>query len=59
MEQRTTLRAVIESALRLTLFGAEQSDADEPFELVTFRGKGPWPGVNLDRVSELYDIDDR
>lgn len=52
----TTLSAVVEQALRGLL--AEQANAEPPFELVTFRGGGARPGVDLDRTSLLLAAED-
>ena len=57
LNKKTTLRAVIEEALRAALLQPE-SPGGRPFQLVTFGGAGPRPGVNLDRTSELLEADD-
>lgn len=57
LERRTTVGAVIEDALRAALLGGG-SGASPPFTLVTFRGDGPQPGVDLDHPSGLLAAED-
>lgn len=45
---------LISEAVR-QLLASEAPSPAEPFRLVTFRGDGPLPGVDLDRTSELLD----
>ena len=54
-----TLRAVIEDALRASLIQQKMRGELEPKEkLITFKGNGVRPGVNLDSTSELLDVMD-
>lgn len=50
-----TLTKVIEDALRATLAG---SSAERPprYRMVTFKGKGLMPGVDLDDSAALLDL---
>ena len=57
INKKSTLREVIEDALRAALSRPEPSTA-RPFKLVTFRGDGPNPGINLDKTSELIELED-
>jgi hypothetical protein len=52
-----TLSEIIAEALRLQLASGRPRDRPS-FKLVTFRGEGPHPGVDLDRTSELELLDD-
>jgi len=58
VERRTTLGQVIEEALRAALLRPAEAAAPAPFKLVTFRGASPRPGINLDRSSELLELED-
>lgn len=52
-----TLTSVVEDALRLTLARARKPRKKaERFELPTFGGGGPLPGVDLDNNAALLDI---
>lgn len=55
LERNVSLGRVIEDALRAAL--CEDPRDAPPFRLVTFTGDGPWPGINLDRTSDLLDIE--
>lgn len=58
-ESHRTLTSIIEDALRASL--SKRSDAvksREPERVLTFRGTGVRPGVNLDSMAELRDIMD-
>ena len=55
--EKTTVRSLVEQGLRQTL--AERRKARKPFELrlVTFRGKGPRPGIDWELPRHLaYDL---
>ena len=52
----TTVSAFIESALQEKLYRRESSNKKQPVELITFRGNGPCPGVDLDDSAALLDI---
>jgi hypothetical protein len=51
-----SLTSVIEDALRESLSRQRGSDRREPVRLVTFRGKGLLPGVDLDDSAALLDV---
>jgi hypothetical protein len=51
-----SLTAVIEDALRESLARQEPSKRREPVHLVTFKGKGLLPGVDLDDSAALLDL---
>jgi Arc/MetJ family transcription regulator len=57
IERGTTLTAVIEDALRRAL-APGHPERRERFELLTFRGDGLRPGVDLDDTSSLLDVMD-
>jgi hypothetical protein len=56
-DRGTTVSAVIDEALRAKL-AAPAPRSVRPFRLVTFRGRGPREGIDLDRTSELLERDD-
>ncbi len=51
-----TLTAVLEDALRLFLARASRPQHRRPFKLVTFKGNGLRPGVDLDDSAALWDL---
>lgn len=51
-----TLTRVIEDALRVLLERTEPPKRKRPFKMVTFKGGGPLPGVDLDDSAGLLDI---
>lgn len=59
-EEQSTLRSVIENALRDDLArrksrkSRERRGADE--RVVTFKGRGVQPGVNIDSNADLLDL---
>jgi hypothetical protein len=57
-ERDTSLSAIIVDALRVAL-SRPAKRSSKHFTLVTFRGDGTLPGVDLSRTSELYALDDR
>jgi putative antitoxin of VapBC-like toxin-antitoxin system len=57
VERGTTLTAVIEDALRRALAPAE-AGRREPFTMLTYRGDGLRPGVDLDDTAALLDLMD-
>jgi len=57
-EQGQSLSALVAQALRLLLTERKPTAANQPFRLVTVRGEGPQPGVDLDRTSALIVADD-
>jgi hypothetical protein len=50
--------AVVQDALRTYLALIEKAPSKQHFTLVTFRGRGPAAGIDLDRTSELLEQDD-
>lgn len=56
IEQELTLTCVVENALRDTLFKTEEKSAK--IHLLTVKGSGVKPGVDLDHTSSLLDIMD-
>jgi Arc/MetJ family transcription regulator len=56
-ESRRTIRAVIEDALRADLAKPRARQRRAGGErVITFKGKGVRPGVNLDSAAELLDL---
>ena len=56
-ERRTTVGKVIEDSLRITLKSREKcAEPRPPRPLVTFRGKGVQPGVNVNDSSDLLRV---
>ncbi len=56
-EERSTLRLVIENALRAELSRRRShSRTDKRERIVTFKGQGVQPGVNLDSNADLLDL---
>lgn len=51
-----SVSSYIEAALRLRLAGKKKTTCS--FKLVTFRGGGVKPGIDLDKVSALIELDD-
>ncbi len=56
-QRGVTLSEVIQDSLRAQLT-AKPIGTSRPFKLITFRGRGPRPGVDLDRTSALLEHDD-
>jgi hypothetical protein len=56
-EEKTTLRHVIVNALRAELARrrGHASDSDQE-RVITFKGRGTLPGVNLDSSADLLDL---
>jgi len=46
----------VEDALREALARRPRPTKAEPIRLLTDKGDGPWPGVNLDNTAELLDL---
>lgn len=59
LASNTTLSAVVESALREMLHHRRRTVDRKPVELVTFRGRGLMPGVDLDDGAALLDLMER
>lgn len=56
LERHSSLRELVEDALRSALAQPKTDKKAEPFCLVTFRGRGTLPGVDLDHTAGLLDI---
>ena len=56
-QRGVTLSEVVCDALRAHLVAKPVRSA-KPFKLVTFKGGGPHPGIDLDRPSSLDELDD-
>ena len=54
----SSVSAVIQDALRVYLNEVQKPKSGQHFTLVTFKGRGARPGVDLDRTSELLEQDD-
>lgn len=54
--ERRTLTAVIDDALRQLLSRKAARRTRTPVELITFRGNGLRPGVDLDDTAALTDL---
>lgn len=59
MEEGVSFSALVARALRRELTEAAASVEVPPFRLVTVGGEGTYPGVDLDRTSELLAAEDR
>ena len=57
-EEGLSLSALVARALRSLLTKGQPQVEGRPFRLVTVRGEGPQPGVDLDRTSTLIVADD-
>ena len=53
---RKSLTSIIEDALRESLARQKKAEKRPPVRLVTFRGKGLLPGVDLDDSAALLDV---
>ncbi len=57
LETDRTMRAVVEEALRADLARKKQRrKAHRIEEVITFRGRGTKPGVDLDSTADLLDL---
>ena len=56
-QRGVTLSEVVRDALRAQL-AAKPELKTRRFKLITFRGAGPRPGIDIDRTSELLEIED-
>lgn len=56
-QRGATLSEVIADALRAQL-AAKPATSNRAFQLVVFKGDGPRVGIDLDRTSELDELDD-
>jgi hypothetical protein len=56
LERDTSLRELVEDALRSALARPKEGVKAKPFRLATFRGRGLMPGVDLDHTASLLDV---
>ena len=56
LENKSTLTALIEDALREKLFRKEIKSDSKKVRIITFNGKGLLPGVDLDDSSSLLEL---
>ena len=56
LESKSTLTAIIEDALREKLFRKETKSDSKEVKIITFKGKGLLPGVDLDDSSSLLEL---
>jgi len=57
--ERSSLSALIARALVAYLTRVDEPADTVPFRLITVGGGGPYPGIDLDRTSELLVAEDR
>jgi len=55
LERRCTLSALVEEGLQRTIAATAAKPVGEPTRLPTFRGRGVFPGVDLDSSAGLID----
>jgi len=59
LQSNRTLRAVIEDALRCDLAKGPPAAGSAPKErVITFKGRGLRPGIDLDNTADLLDLMD-
>jgi len=58
-EHGRTLTSVLEDALRQFLSGTARRKPAGPFRMVTFKGDGLRPGVDLDDSAALWDLTEK
>ncbi|MCF6335042.1 MAG: hypothetical protein L3J12_04815 [Spirochaetales bacterium] len=56
LESESTLTAVIEEALREKLFSKREKTEPAADRIVTFKGEGLLPGVDLDDSAALHEL---
>ena len=56
LESKSTLTAIIEDALREKLFRKEAKPDPEEVRIITFKGNGLLPGVDIDNSSSLMEL---
>ncbi len=56
-ERGTSVSGLVADSLRAELSGRERPRG-APFRLITFRGAGPAPGMDLDRTSALLGLEE-
>ena len=54
--RRTTLTKLIEDSLRQSLGRKQAKPAPRAYRVVTYKGNGTWPGVDLDNTAALVDL---
>lgn len=59
MDEGISFSALVARALRRELTEPAAGQEAPPFRLVTVGGEGTYPGVDLDRTSELLAAEDR
>ena len=57
-ETRRSLKEVMEETIRAELARRRTHDSRSSKELITFRGNGTRPGVNLDSTADMLDLMD-
>lgn len=55
-ERGISVSEFLQEAARAALAAKRDEENNKPFRLVTFRGDGPQPGVDLTRPSEVLDL---
>jgi hypothetical protein len=58
VEKGATFSALIQDAVRAALAKGSAGKRKHRFQLITFRGDGAQPGMDLDRTSALLEADD-
>lgn len=56
LDNKSTLTAIIEDALKEKLFRNKTKSDSTEVKIVTFKGKGVLPGVDLDDASSLLEL---
>ncbi|MBN2440778.1 MAG: hypothetical protein JXJ04_05515 [Spirochaetales bacterium] len=56
LENHTTLSALVEEALQEKLLQIKHQYERKPVKIITFKGKGLQPGVDLDNSAALLEI---
>jgi hypothetical protein len=58
-ERGRTFTSVLEDALRQFLAGSARQRPARPFRMLTFKGNGLRPGVDLDDSAALWDLTEK
>ena len=58
LKQRTTLKQVVEDALRASLFQKAPPEDERPFELLTYGSSGLRPGVDIEHFAAIIESED-
>ena len=56
--EATTVNRLIEDSLRGAVMTRDEHPSDKPFELVTFGKGGQFTSYEVDRTSQLIELDD-